>query len=198
MLADDPVTQFERWWDAWLATDPYEPAACVLATADEDGRPSARFVLCRAIDQRGFVFYTNFESRKGRELGVNPRAALVFGWLELARQVRIEGPVVPVDAAEADTYWALRPRGSQLGAWASDQSEVVSGRRELDRHEVDAETQYGSATDGPPIPRPPYWGGYRVEPERVEFWQGQPNRLHDRFAYHRDDGGGWGIDRLAP
>ena len=196
-LAADPITQFEGWWDRWLATEPYDAAACVLATVGPEGRPAARFVLCRAVDAAGFVIYTNQTSRKGRDLAGHPHAALTFGWLELSRQVRIEGPVSLVAEAEADAYWATRPRGSQLGAWASDQSEVISGRDELERHQADAEARFGAGDDGDPIPRPPTWGGYRVGVDRAEFWQGQPNRLHDRFEYRRT-ADGWQIDRLSP
>jgi pyridoxamine 5'-phosphate oxidase len=199
-LADDPVTQFERWWDQWLATSPYDPAACLLATADAHGRPSARFVLCRGVDADGFVIYTNQQSRKARDLEANPQGSLTFGWLEVARQVRVEGPVSMVDDATADAYWATRPRGSQLGAWASDQSEVVANRAELDRHLDDIEARFGGAHGTEPIPRPPYWGGYRVGVRRAEFWQGRPDRLHDRFEYRPSsaDPTGWQIDRLAP
>lgn len=199
-LAADPMMQFEQWWDAWLATEPYDAAACILATADERGWPSARYVLCRGVDAAGFVVYTNFTSRKSEEIEANPRAALVFGWLELARQVRIEGPVSLVGEDVADAYWATRPRSSQLGAWASDQSEVLADRDELARHLQDAESRFGLSEAGGPIPRPPYWGGYRVGVDRAEFWQGQPSRLHDRFRYRRadDDQAGWVIDRLAP
>lgn len=196
-LAADPLDQFERWWDQWLATDPYDAAACVLATVGADGRPSARYLLCRGVDATGFVIYTNQSSRKGRDLAAHPHAALTFGWLELSRQVRIEGPVSRVDDAEADAYWATRPRGSQLGAWASDQSEVISGRDELDRHQTDAEARFGPGDVGDPIPRPPNWGGYRIGVDRAEFWQGQPNRLHDRFEYRRI-AAGWEINRLSP
>lgn len=199
-LAADPISQFEAWWDAWVATAPIDAAACVVATADAGGRPSVRYVLCRGVDERGFAFYTNQESRKGSELAANPWAAMTFGWLELARQVRIEGPVSLVSDEEADAYWASRPRGSQIGAWASDQGEVVDGRAELDQHQRDAEEQFGGADGDQPIPRPPHWGGYRIAVDRAEFWQGQPNRLHDRFQYRRSPGSptGWQIDRLAP
>lgn len=196
-LAADPIAQFEGWWDQWLATEPYDAAACVLSTVGPDGRPAARFVLCRTVDAAGFVIYTNQTSRKARDLAGHPHAALTFGWLELSRQVRIEGPVSLVSDAEADAYWATRPRGSQLGAWASDQSEVISGRDELDRHQADTEARFGGGDDGEPIPRPPFWGGYRIGIDRAEFWQGQPNRLHDRFEYRRN-ATGWDVDRLSP
>lgn len=199
-LAPSPIAQFERWWDEWLDTDPYDAAACVLATATLKGAPSARFVLCRGVDADGFAFYTNQESRKAEELRSNPHAALTFGWSTLARQVRIEGPVSIVAADAADAYWASRPRGSQIGAWASDQSEVVDGRSDLDRRQAEAEARFGAGDDGDPIPRPPFWGGYRIGVRQAEFWQGQPSRLHDRFRYRCDDHDAdrWQIDRLAP
>ncbi|MCB0972517.1 MAG: pyridoxamine 5'-phosphate oxidase [Acidimicrobiales bacterium] len=197
-LAADPVAQFERWWDEWAATDPYDPAACVLATADGRGRPAARYVLCRSFDAAGFVVYTNQQSAKAEQLAANPWASLTFGWLELARQVRVEGPVSVVDGAEADAYWASRPRGHQLGAWASDQSRPVADRAELDRRQAEVEARFGPEDGGDPVPRPPHWGGYRIGIERLELWQGQPNRLHDRFEYRADGAGGWTIQRLAP
>lgn len=198
-LDPDPVVQFERWWDEWLATDPYDPAACVLATAGADGRPSARVLLCRGFDHDGFVVYTNRSSRKGRELDVNPWASVVFTWLELSRQVRIEGPVAKVADEVSDAYWASRPRGSRIGAWASAQSEEVADRAELEQRRAEAEARFGVTDDGDPIERPPYWGGYVVGIDRIEFWQGQPDRLHDRFEYRRTgDGDGWEIVRLSP
>lgn len=196
-LAADPLQQFEHWWDEWLGTDPFDAAACVIATVDANGQPAARWVLCRGFDEDGFVVYTNQLSRKARDLAANPRASVVFGWLELARQVRIEGPVGVVDDATADAYWASRPRGSQIGAWASAQSEPVAGRDELDRQQAEAEDRFGTDEAGPPIPRPPHWGGYRVGIDRIEFWQGQPNRLHDRFEYTRTPTG-WNLTRLSP
>lgn len=198
VLAVEPVVQFEHWWDEWQATDPYDAAACVLATVDGDGQPSARFVLCRSFSDDGFIVYTNQQSRKARDLASNPRGALVFGWIELARQVRVEGPVTVVDDATADAYWASRPRGSQIGAWASAQSEPVADRSVLDRQQAAAEERFGTDPANGPIPRPPHWGGYRIGLDRVEFWQGQPDRLHDRFQYTRTPAGTWDIARLSP
>lgn len=198
-LASDPMEQFERWWDDWMGTDQFDASACVLATASADGVPSARYVLCRHFGAAGFDVYTNLESRKGREVAVNPRASLVFGWLSQNRQVRVEGPVTAVPEATADAYWDSRPRGSRLGAWASDQSQPVSDRAELERRFVDATHRYGADEADGPIPRPPHWGGVRVGVERMEFWQGRPDRLHDRFEYRRDDiDATWLITRLAP
>lgn len=199
-LATDPATQFQTWWDAWVATTHYDPAACVLATADREGRPSARYVLCRHVDADGFVIYTNLGSRKASDLDANPHGALVFGWLDMNRQVRVEGPVSVVDDAVADAYWATRPRGSQIGAWASDQSKVLDDRAELERHHAEAIDRFGLDVRDDLIPRPSYWTGLCIALERVEFWQGRPDRLHDRFEYRRPRDGSdtWKINRLAP
>jgi pyridoxamine 5'-phosphate oxidase len=192
-VAPDPVEQFRRWFDAALAAGLHEPNAMTVATATSDGRPSARVVLLKGFDKRGFVFYTSYEGRKGRELEENPRAALLFYWGELERQVRIEGSVSRVSEEESDAYYASRPRGSRLGAWASEQSRVVEGREVLEGRIGDLEAEYA----GREVPRPPFWGGYRVGHEAVEFWQGRENRLHDRIVYLRE-GAGWEIRRLQP
>jgi pyridoxamine 5'-phosphate oxidase len=194
----DPVRQFERWFgEATKAALP-EPNAMTLATVDPAGRPAARIVLLKIADDRGFVFFTNFASRKGRELEANPRAALLFFWAELERQVRIEGVTAPLDPAESAAYFAGRPRASQLGAWASPQSEPIAGRSVLLARFAEVEARYSDPNR--PVPRPPHWGGYRLEPDAIEFWQGRASRLHDRIRYRRDheQAGAWVIDRLAP
>ena len=190
----DPLVQFGRWLDAALAAGLPEPHAMTLATATPDGRPAARMVLLRGFDARGFVFYTNYGSRKAAALAANPRAALVFYWPALHRQVRVEGAVARVDAAESDAYFAGRPRGSQIGAWASAQSAPIADRAALERAVAAVEQAYA----GRAVPRPPFWGGFRVTPDCLEFWQGQPNRLHDRIRYDRTAAGGWTIARLQP
>ncbi|HWE39738.1 MAG TPA: pyridoxamine 5'-phosphate oxidase [Isosphaeraceae bacterium] len=190
----DPIRQFARWFEqAWKAALP-EPNAMTLATATPDGRPSARIVLLKGFDELGFCFFTSYEGRKARELAVNPRAALVLYWAELERQVRIEGTVEPVTAAESDDYFRSRPMGSRLGAWASPQSEVIAGREALEERRAAAVARFA---DGD-IPRPPSWGGYRLRPSSLEFWQGRPDRLHDRIRYRLDHAGSWLIERLAP
>lgn len=194
-LDPDPIAQFGRWYDAWRATGPEEPDAVALATADASGAPSARMVLLKGFDARGFVFYTNEDSRKGRELAANPRAALLFFWPELRRQVRVEGSVVRLAAAESDAYFATRPRASQLAAWASPQSAPLADRGELVRRLAEADARFDGLGA---VPRPPHWGGHRVQPERIELWQARAARLHDRFAYERGGDGPWTIARLAP
>ena len=191
--AADPLMQFRAWFADVQAARLPQPEAMALATATPDGRPSVRMVLLRGLDERGFVFFTNYESRKGIELAANPRAALVFYWLGLDRQVRVEGQVEVVTAAESDAYFQSRPRGSRVGAWASPQSEVIPGRDFLDEQARIYAERYADEE----IPRPPNWGGFRVVPEAVEFWQGRPDRLHDRLRYRRD-GGRWVRERLAP
>jgi pyridoxamine 5'-phosphate oxidase len=195
-LAPEPVEQFRRWFAAWHEVAVGDPNAMVVATASPDGRPSVRTVLLRALDGDGFVFFTNHDSRKGRELRGNPHAALLFPWHPLGRQVIVEGPASPLDPAASDAYWATRPRGSQLAAMASPQSEVIPDRATLDDRWADLEAEHA----GRDIPRPSHWGGFRVTHERVEFWQGRERRMHDRLAYRRDPASpsGWRIERLAP
>ncbi|MBN2622560.1 MAG: pyridoxamine 5'-phosphate oxidase [Acidimicrobiales bacterium] len=195
-LAPDPVEQFRRWFAAWHEVAVGDPNAMVVTTATPDGRPSARTVLLRALDDAGFVFFTNHDSRKGRELAANPHAALLFPWHPLGRQVIVEGPAAPLDAPASDAYWATRPRASQIAALASPQSQPVADRAALDRRWDDLEADLAGA----PVPRPPHWGGFRVAHERVEFWQGRERRLHDRLVYLRDPAqpSGWRIVRLAP
>ncbi len=192
-LDPDPIRQFHQWFEEATLSEIPEPNAMVLATASPDARTSARFVLLRVYDERGFFFFTNYESRKGRELDANPHAALAFHWHDLERQIRVEGPVVRSSAEESDAYFQSRPAGSRLGAWASRQSEVIADREILEARIRAFELQYA---DGQ-IPRPEHWGGYRVVPTVVDFWQGRPSRLHDRLRYTRSEGG-WLIERLSP
>ncbi|MBA2535179.1 MAG: pyridoxamine 5'-phosphate oxidase [Rubrobacter sp.] len=192
-LASDPVVQFHKWFEETLAADLHEPNAMIVATATQDGRPSARTVLLKGYDQRGFVFYTNYEGRKAGELEANPACALLFYWGELERQVRIEGHANRLLDDESDAYFSSRPRGSRLGAWASQQSQPVEHRSVLEKRVRALEVEYESRE----IPRPPFWGGYRVEPDVIEFWQGRENRLHDRLVYRRA-GEGWKMERLQP
>jgi pyridoxamine 5'-phosphate oxidase len=195
-LAATWLEQFERWFEEAAADERLiEPNAMVLATADERCRPSARTVLLKGVDERGFVLYTNLGSRKGADAAANPNAALVFDWLELQRQVVVTGSIEPVAAEEADAYFVQRPRGSQIGAHASAQSRPIASREELDDACAEASRRH---PEGEPVPRPPNWGGLRVVPETVEFWHGRPNRLHDRLRYRREPSGAWAIERLAP
>jgi pyridoxamine 5'-phosphate oxidase len=193
-LAADPFTKFDAWMaEAWTH-DPEDANAMTLATTTPDGLPSARIVLLKGVDARGFVFYTNKQSRKAEELAANSRAALLFHWKPLGRQVRIEGRVEDVTDAEADAYYATRARISRLGAWASDQSRVLPDRTVLERRLAEYEAKY----PGEDIPRPPHWSGYRVMPERFEFWQNMPFRLHDRTVYTRAANSGWVVGKLFP
>ncbi len=192
-LDTDPHRQFAAWLADASATDLAHPDAMTLATADSTGRPSARIVLLRGHDVRGFVFFTNRESAKAADLAANPRAALVFHWPPLERQVRVEGAAEPVSTEESAAYFATRPRGSQLAAWASPQSRGLPDRAELEGLYAEAERRFGGAE----VPLPPFWGGYRLLPEAFEFWQGRPNRLHDRVRYELD-GSRWSRFRLSP
>ncbi|MCP3707379.1 pyridoxamine 5'-phosphate oxidase [Paraburkholderia sp. CNPSo 3274] len=190
----DPIRQFQTWFAQALDAKLPEPNAMTVATVDAQGRPAARILLIKGVDKRGFVFFTNYESRKGRELSANPHAALLFHWVELERQVRIEGKVELTSAEESDAYFNSRPLGSRIGAWASEQSTVIANRETLEAREREIAAQYGEAP-----PRPPHWGGYRLVPEAIEFWQGRPSRLHDRIRYARDSASAaWRIERLAP
>lgn len=193
-LDADPVTTFRRWLDETVAAGLHEPNAVVVSTATPEGRPSSRVVLLKAVDERGFVFYTNYESRKGEELAANDACALLFPWHDLQRQVRVEGRAERVGAEESAAYFATRPRGSQVGAWASPQSREVGSRAELDGLHEEAQERFG---DGGEVPLPPHWGGFRVVPETVEFWQGRSGRMHDRLVYRRTPDG-WRTVRLAP
>ncbi|MBV7481593.1 pyridoxamine 5'-phosphate oxidase [Bordetella sp. BOR01] len=190
--AASPFDQFRLWFEQALAAQVPEPNAMTLATVDAAGQPSARIVLIKGYDEQGFVFYTNYESRKGHDLLANPRAGLLFFWQPLERQIRIEGRVEKASNEESDAYYHSRPLGSRIGAWASHQSQPVT-RTELEAREQAARAQYGEQP-----PRPPHWGGYRLVPTLFEFWQGRPSRLHDRLRYLPDGHGGWAIDRLSP
>lgn len=213
----DPILQFKKWFEQasgartsgrvlkffvnlykslLLVTgaEPMDVNAMTLATVDKEGRPSARVVLLKGVDDRGFIFYTNYNSRKGQELAGNPQAAVVFYWADLERQVCIAGQVQQLPPAESETYFNSRPRGSRIAAWASDQSQVVRDRAELEAKWQRLETQY----PGQQVPKPPHWGGYVLVPRRIEFWQGRPNRLHDRFRYTRQPDSQWQIERLSP
>jgi pyridoxamine 5'-phosphate oxidase len=192
-VAADPFEQWWRWYDGAVAAGCTEPNAMTVATVDPAGCPDARIVLVRGVTTEGFDFYTNLESAKGRQLASQAVAALVFGWLEVHRQVRVRGAVGRVPEPEADAYWMTRPRGSQLGGWASAQSSVIGSRDELEQRVAEVDALHA----GRAVPRPPHWGGFRVAPDEVEFWQGRPNRLHDRIRYRRD-GERWLTERLSP
>jgi pyridoxamine 5'-phosphate oxidase len=189
----NPIMQFKKWFTDALEAQLYEPNVMTLATSDPYGKPSARIVLLKGFDEHGFNFYTNYDSKKGRELQENPQAALVFFWAELERQVRIEGMVSKLDPEVSEDYFHSRPKGSQIGAMASPQSEVIASRETLEQKVVELQQQYADTE----VPRPEHWGGYLLEPQQIEFWQGRPSRLHDRICYTLVDGV-WIINRLAP
>ena len=193
-LHSDPFQQFGAWFAAALAADIRDVNAMTLATATPDGKPSARIVLLKGFDERGFAFFTNYDSEKGRHLETNPHAALAFYWVKLERQIRISGRVEKTSREDSAAYFHSRPAGARLGAWASKQSEVIDSRQILDARLEQMVERF----EGGEIPLPPHWGGYRVKPDQIEFWQGRPNRLHDRFRYSRRADGTWQIDRLAP
>lgn len=191
---DDPVSLFRAWFEHAKQADLVEPTAAALATAGPNGRPSVRMILLKSVDERGFVFFTNYDSRKSVELRQNPAAALTIWWDRLTRQVRVEGRVEPISPTESDEYFQTRPRESQLSAWASDQSEVLASREALEKRLAEVSARFAQG----PVPRPPHWGGLRLVPAAIEFWQGRANRLHDRLLYTRRADGTWNRTRLSP
>ena len=194
LINPDPIKQFQQWFDDAIKASLPLPEAMSLATVKSDGKPTSRMVLLKGVDLNGFVFYTNYRSAKAKELDANPNAALVFFWPQLERQVRVEGRVTRTSAAESSEYFATRPRGSQIGAWASPQSEVIATRTELEKRKAEFEERYRDRE----VHWPEHWGGYRLKPDRIEFWKGRPDRLHDRILYEREADGTWSIKRLAP
>lgn len=193
-VLDSPIAQFEKWLNEAIEGKALEPNAMTLATVGKDGWPSARIVLLKGIDENGFLFYTNYQSKKAQQMAENPKAALVFCWLEMERQVRIEGEIELAEPSTSDNYYQSRPKGSRIGAWVSPQSESINSRELLDKRVGEMNTLFEGEEN---IPRPPFWGGYRLKPRKIEFWQGRSSRLHDRIAYHHHQGE-WKIERLAP
>ena len=194
-LADNPFDQFEKWFNFALSKNVTEPNAMTLATATPDGKPSARIVLLKGFDENGFVFYTNYDSHKGQQIQANPYAALVFCWLDLHKQIRIEGSIKKLTPEQSTAYFQSRPKDSQIGAWASPQSQVIPTRDILETNTKNLENQYADSEE---LPRPPHWGGFLLQPTLIEFWQGRPSRLHDRFQYSLTPDKTWQIQRLAP
>ena len=192
-MASDPIVQFEQWFEEALKAEVHEPNALVLSTIGLDGSPASRTVLMKFFDQRGMVIYTNYESAKGQEIAANPHAAMLFPWWQVERQVRIEGEIERVSREESEEYFSSRPRGSQIGAWASEQSAVIKSRQILTDRTAELEQKFA----GVDVPTPDFWGGYRIKPQRIEFWQGGKGRVHDRFLYEKSESV-WKIDRLAP
>ena len=192
-VAANPIEQFNEWWKNAIESEILEVNAMTLATSDKDGKPSARIVLLKGFDEHGFVFFTNYQSNKAKALEENPKAALIFFWKEIERQIRIEGIVEKVSEEESDAYFFSRPEGSRIGAWASPQSKVISNRKILEDNVQKYTAEFKNS-----IPRPPHWGGYRVMPDLIEFWQGRSNRLHDRIQYTKTGKGSWKVERLAP
>jgi pyridoxamine 5'-phosphate oxidase len=190
----DPIQQFQVWLQLAIDAEHIEPNAMTLATVNADGQPSARMVLLKGVDERGFVFFTNYESHKGHDIAANSRVSLLFYWGRLMRQVRIDGIAEKVPEADSDAYFQTRPRDSQIGAWASHQSKVIENRAKLEQRQAAMQKRFA----GQDVPRPAYWGGYRVKPQRIEFWQGRPSRLHDRLLYTLQTDGQWVIERLSP
>lgn len=192
-ILQSPIDQFKKWFDESLSAEVIEPNGMFLSTISPEGYPQGRIVLLKEVDNNGFTFYTNYNSQKGNDLAAHPFASLTFWWAELERQVRIVGKVEKVNEAESDAYFSIRPRGSQLGAWVSTQSEVIENREVL----IDKLAKFENKFANQPVPRPPHWGGYRVIPSEIEFWQGRPSRLHDRIRYHYQNNE-WKIERLSP